>query len=73
MSLLDNLEETLLISGKRLLALALLISVVLYILPRRKTIYDQFPRVSDNILRSIFWPTHVQKLVWKGYQDVSTP
>lgn len=71
MALLDNSQDIKSwVPGEQILALALFAGLVYYILSPRKTIYDEFPKVSDNVIRSIFWPTHIQKLVWKGYQNV---
>ncbi|KAH8161836.1 hypothetical protein CIB48_g6412 [Xylaria polymorpha] len=74
MALLDNSQDIKSwVPGEQILALALFAGLVYYILSPRKTIYDEFPKVSDNVIRSIFWPTHIQKLVWKGYQNITKP
>ncbi|KAF2972981.1 hypothetical protein GQX73_g504 [Xylaria multiplex] len=44
-----------------------------YVITPRKNIYDTFPRISDNAFRSFFWPSYVQKLVERGYQNVTKP
>ncbi|KAI0392801.1 cytochrome P450 [Xylariaceae sp. FL0594] len=34
-------------------------------------IYSSFPKVRDGRIRSIFWPSHIQDLVMRGYHGVT--
>ncbi|KAI1823899.1 cytochrome P450 [Xylaria intraflava] len=38
---------------------------------KTKNIYDAFPRISENLLRTSFWPSHVQNLVERGYREIT--
>ncbi|KAI1422003.1 cytochrome P450 [Xylaria sp. FL1777] len=73
MSFFDISQDNFFVHGKQILLLAFFTIVACYILFPRRGIYNKFPRVSDDPVRSIFWPSHVQKLVWKGYQNITKP
>ncbi|KAI0401584.1 cytochrome P450 [Xylaria palmicola] len=72
MSGLHNTDFGLLGGTKSLVLLLIpVILVVVRFASRRATVYDAFPRMKDHALRSIFWPSHVQQLVLKGYHSIT--
>ncbi|KAI3326352.1 cytochrome P450 [Xylariaceae sp. AK1471] len=74
MPFLHNLDFESLGGTQSLSLLAFFFTIVVWhFASRRKTIYDSFPRVKDDALRSIFWPSHVQKLVLRGYHNIMKP
>ncbi|KAH8197410.1 hypothetical protein TruAng_008433 [Truncatella angustata] len=55
------------------LILGTIAAVVWYTFAPKNNIYDAFPRIFDNRVRALIWPSHVQDLVWEGYQKITKP
>lgn len=66
-----TLDPDLILSWQTVLVVLLgCLALVGYSFDRTNTIYSAFPRVADKGLLPLIWPSHIQDLVWEGYQKV---